>query len=448
MLNETQINFWSPARLLAISFVCVIVVGAFVLKLPISTYGGIKIVDAFFTSASAVCVTGLTVVDVPHYFTRFEQVIILILIQIGGLGIMTFAAFIIWFIRQRISLSERMTLEYSFVQGKGVFSLKDFISFIIKYTFLTELVGAVGFFFSFTKTHELQDRIFFSIFHSISAFCNAGFSLYSNNFEGYCNSVPVNLITCFLVIFGGIGFIVVFELRNKLYYILKRKKRKYRVRKFSLHTSIVLTTTLILIIGGATLIYVFEHASHNSTITVLESFFQSVSSRTAGFNTIDIGSLHSSTLLIIIFLMFIGGSPGSTAGGIKTATFAVLISIMMLGKNNFEDVTARKRTIPKSIVFQALVILLFALTVVFTSVLLLTIFEPHVQPIRLLFETTSAFGTVGLSTGITPGLMVSSKWVLIITMFVGRIGPLTIFSILANREPRKYKYVEERIVVG
>ncbi len=448
MSIKNKPQFWTSAHLLAVSFISVIAAGAFALMLPISTYEPISITDAFFTAVSAVCVTGLTTVDVHFCFTRFGQTIIVILIQVGGLGIMTFAAFAVWFVRQKISLADRMTLEYSFIQGENTFSLKKFIFFIVRYTFIVELIGAIGFFFSLTKENFLDDRIFLAIFHSVSSFCNAGFSLYSNNFVQYSESIPVNLITCFLIIFGGIGFIVVFELRNTVVSLLNRKKRKYRIHLFSLHSWIVLTTTAILVIAGTVLIYSLEHWAGDSHITPLASFFQSVTCRTAGFNTVNIGRLHNSTLLIMMILMFIGGSPGSTAGGIKTTTFAVIIFIMLLGKNNFEDVTARNRTIPKYIVFQALIILLFSSAIAFITILLLSIFEPDIIFIKLLFESISAFGTVGLSTGITSSLSSNSKWVLMATMFAGRIGSITIFSIFMNRRPSPIKYAEEKILIG
>jgi trk system potassium uptake protein len=448
MLTEIKLKFWTPAHPLVVSFVCVIIAGTLALRLPIATYREISLVDAFFTATSAVCVTGLTTVDVSLCFTRFGQSIIIILVQIGGLGIMTFAAFAVWIVRQKISLSDRMMLEYSFAQGEKAFVLKDFISFIIKYTFLAEFAGAVGFFFSFTGNHQMGEKIFFAVFHSISSFCNAGFSLHQDSFVKYSNSISVNLITCFLVIFGGIGFIVIFELRNKIYRILKRKRRKYRTQMFSLHTWVVLVSTLVLVLAGSIVIYFLEHIAGDTDISMLESFFQSVTCRTAGFNTVDIGNLHNSTLLIMMILMFIGGSPGSTAGGIKTTTFAILTFIMLLGKNNFEDVTASNKTLPKNIVYQALLVLLFSFVIVFFSIIFLTIFEPGTIFIKLLFEVFSAFGTVGLSTGITEGFTSSSKWVLMVTMFAGRIGSITIFSIFMNRNPGAIKYAEERILVG
>ena len=361
---------------------------------------------------------------------------------------MTFAAFAVWVVRQKISLSDRMTLQYSLAQGENTFVLKDFIFFIIKYTFWAELAGAIGLFFALTGTQGMGEKLFFAIFHSISSFCNAGFSLYPDNYMRYANSIPVNLISCFLIILGGIGFIVVFELQNNFSRLINKKKKKFHTHTFSLHTWLVLITTLSLIVFGTFFIFSLEYLAGNTQMTVMKSFFQSVTCRTAGFNTVNIASMHSSTLLIMMSLMFIGGSPGSTAGGIKTTTFAVVVCIILLGKNNFEDVTARNRTIPKKIVFQGLIILLFSSAIVFFSILLLSIFEPNTTFIQLLFETFSAFGTVGLSTGITTALTSSSKWVLMITMFAGRIGSIAIFSIFMNRSPGALKYAEERILVG
>ncbi|HJO92006.1 MAG TPA: potassium transporter TrkG [Victivallales bacterium] len=437
----------NPAHLLALSFLCIIVLGAAALQFPMATYGDIALVDSFFISVSAVCVTGLASVDVATTFTFFGQVIIIILIQLGGLGIMTFAAIIIWVMRQRVSLNERVLLEYAFLGSEKNLQLKDFVFFILKYTFIVELLGMIGFYYSFDHL-EFSDRIFQSVFQGISAFCNAGFSLNSTNMVMFRNSYSANLVTMGLIIFGGIGFIVVFEIRNKIGYLLKNRKSRYRVSMFTLHTWTVLNVTVFLILLGGISIFFFERISNNSSITILESFFQSVSCRTAGFNTVDIGTLHSSTLLIMIFLMFVGGSPGSTAGGIKTTTFGVLLFIVFMGRNNFEDVTARNRTIPKSIVYQALVIFLFSSFVIFIATMFLCVFQNNFEFVRLFYEVVSAFGTVGLSTGITQSLFASSKWVLMIVMFTGRIGSITIFSMFANREPLNIKKAEERLIVG
>ena len=449
----TKIRRGRTAHLLAVSFLSVIVIGTFILMLPISTYREIKFVDAAFISVSSVCVTGLTTVDVSTCFTTFGQLVIMILIQIGGLGIMTFAACAIWLLKERLSVNDRMLLEQAFIQQGNAYTLKRFVFFIVKYTFLVELIGAVSFFFAFSNITIIKDRIFYSIFHSISAFCNAGFSLHQDNFMSYNDSVSVNLITSGLVISGGLGFIVIFEIRNKLLNFFDKKKycKIYKTKTFSVHTWLVLRVTLFLIIGGTAAIYFLQFSSIGQTenISVLEAFFQSVSCRTAGFNTVNIGVLHPSTLIVMMLLMFIGGSPGSTAGGIKTTTFGVLLYIIVLGKNNFESVTIRGRTIPYKVIYQALLVLLFSIFIVFVAVVMLAVFEPEYLFIQLLFETISAFGTVGLSTGITPHLVVYSKLVLIVTMFVGRIGSLTIFSIIAsNRDEMKVKYVEGRVLIG
>ena len=450
---ETKIRQGRTVHVLALSFLMVIVLGTFALMLPISTYGDIHAVDAAFISVSAVCVTGLATVDVTACFTTFGQSIIIILIQIGGLGIMTFAACAVWLLREKLSVNDKMLLEYSFIQGEDAYTLKRFVFFIVKYTFVTELIGTVCYFFAFNGIKNISARLFFSAFHSISAFCNAGFTLFSDNYMSYNDSFLINMTTSFLVIFGGLGFIVIFEIRNKLIFFLNRKKKRkiYKTKTFTVHSWLVLRITFFLIIGGTAAIYFLQFASIDLTkkVTVMEAFFQSVSCRTAGFNTLDIGALHPSTLIAMMFLMFVGGSPGSTAGGIKTTTFGVLFYMVVLGRNNFESVTIRGRTIPHKIIYQALLVLLFSIFIIFAAVVVLSILEPGYQFIQLLFETISAFGTVGLSTGITANLVMYSKIVLMITMFVGRIGSLTIFSIIAsNREEMKVKYVEERVLIG
>ena len=442
----------SSAHFLAISFLSIILLGTFALLLPFSTYGDIEFIDAAFTSVSAVCVTGLATVDVSSTFTIFGKIIIMILIQIGGLGIMTFAACAVWILREKLSVNDRMMLEYSFIQGEDALSLQTFIFFIMKYTFTIEFLGAVSYFFAFRNISGIWNRIFYAIFHAVSAFCNAGFSLFSDNFMRYNNSIAINLTTCALIILGGLGFIVVFELRNKLEYYFSRKdaRKKYKTQTLTVHTWLVIHITLFLIIFGTAFIYFLQkYSAEVQTLTLLESFFQSVTCRTAGFNTVDIGSLHPSTLIVMMFLMFVGGSPGSTAGGIKTTTFGVLLYIIFLGRNNFESVTIKKRTIPNKIIYQAMLVMLFSVFIVFIAVIIMAILQPEFSFLRLLFEAISAFGTVGLTTGITPKLILHSKCILIATMFIGRIGSLSIFSIIAsNREELKVKYAEEKVLIG
>jgi len=445
---KDDFNKYHPAKALGLTFIILIVVGSFLLALPISTDSNLPAIDVFFTSASAVCVTGLTTVDVSTTFTLFGKIIILLLIQVGGLGMMTFTAVMLWLLRQRLSLSDRITLQYSLVQNDMEFSLKNFIFFIIKYTFIFELIGAICFFFALDVDGGIANRIFFSLFHSVSAFCNAGFSLYGDNFVRYSDSIFVNVVTMSLIFLGGIGFVVVFELKNIFKRIIIKRGIKYCTNIFSLHSWTVINFSILLIVFGMVLIYGLEHLSHVSDMSLLEALFQSVTCRTAGFNTVNIGLLDNSTLLIMSLLMFIGGSPGSTAGGIKTTTFAVLIFVAFLSRNNFEEVTAKNRTIPKTVIYQAFLVFLFSCLVVFSATVLLAALEKNITFISLFFETVSAFGTVGLSTGVTEYLGITSKTVLIFVMFFGRVGSIAIFSIFLNRVPMQVKNAEERILVG
>ncbi len=445
MRQKANRLLFGPAHILTLSFAGVILLGTLFLKLPFSTIKSISLVDALFTATSAVCVTGLAVRNTMLDFTLTGQIVILTLIQIGGLGLMTFTAIFIWMLRERISLTERLTLEYAFLQDEKMRSLRSFIYFVIAFTFITEAIGAVGFFITMDEP-DLLRRIYFSIFHAVSAFCNAGFSLYSDSLMRYRANFSINAVTMSLIIAGGMGFVVVYETITRLKALVRHEVR-YKTPRFSLHTSLALRTTLILIIAGAALLFVLERITGGS-LTGLESLFLSVTSRTAGFNTVDLGLLHESTLLMVILLMFIGGSPGSCAGGIKTTTAAALFYLAFLGRDNFEEVTARGRTIPKAIIYQALLIFMFSLGIVIISTMLLTIFDQSFGLMRNLFEVVSAFGTVGLSTGITPKFTDASKLVLIATMFCGRVGSLTIFSIMAGRKAIPLRYAEERILVG
>ncbi|HNW82892.1 MAG TPA: potassium transporter TrkG [bacterium] len=437
----------SSGHYLMLSFIVLILTGTLFLKIPVSTYSGISWINALFTATSAVCVTGLTSVDTASTFTITGQIIILLLIQFGGIGIMTFAAMFIFSFNKKLSVSNRVMMEDSFIQGASDFKLSDFVRFIVKYTLIFEGAGAI-LFFVLLDEKNLFKRLYFSIFHSISAFCNAGFSTYSDNLVRYSQNAAVNITTMVLIVSGGIGFFVMFEIKTKVKsFFVKESASQQNYYFFSLHTWIVLVTTVILITGGAFLIYSFEtHSGGN--ISFLQAFFQSVTSRTAGFNTIDISSLNHGTLLIIMVLMFIGGSPGSTAGGIKTSTFAIIFSIIFMGRNNFKDVVIRNRHIPRKNVIHALVVFVFAFNIVMVSTVLIIFFHPEKDIMSVLFESVSAFGTVGLSTGITSSLNGSAKLVIIATMFCGRIGTLTIFSLFLLRKDNPVKYAEERIMVG
>ncbi|HNZ54043.1 MAG TPA: potassium transporter TrkG [bacterium] len=437
------------SHILVFSFLMLIFSGMLLLKLPFASHAGTTWVDALFTATSAVCVTGLIVVDTPVHFTMFGQIVIIILIQLGGIGIMTFAASFIFAFNRKLPLSNRMMMEESFMQGAADIKLSELLRFIIKYTFIFEISGAFLFFMTLDE-NNLFKRLYFSVFHSVSAFCNAGFSTYSDSLMRYRGNISVNIITMILIIAGGIGFLVTYEIKSKLKGLFFNRRKKTRLRNyyiFSLHTWLVLVTTVILIISGTVLIFTIESLSGNS-VSLLESLFQSVTSRTAGFNTVEISNLSKATLLIIAALMFIGGSPGSAAGGIKTSTFAVIISMMFMGRNHFEDVVIRNRQLPKRTVYQALMVFIFASVIIFFTVVLVSAFDPEKETIAVLFESVSAFGTVGLSTGITPYLTEISKIIITITMFCGRIGSLTIFSIILSKEKNPGRLAEERVLIG
>ncbi len=429
-----------PQKLLLLSFLAVIFTGSLLLYLPISHNGELSYINSLFISTSAVCVTGLSVIDVSSQLTVFGKIILLILIQIGGLGLMTFIGIIIWGLKAKISFSNQNVLQYAFLQKTPRFSLKSFILFLFKYTLIVESIGAI-FLIIFSSDKNIVRRIFYSIFHSVSAFCNAGFSLYSDGLVRYHDNTGYTLTIAFLIITGGIGFLVVFEIVAAIKNRFLKKIKVYH-SFLSLNSWIVINVTIALLILGTIIFYFFE------PITLLEAFFQSVTTRTAGFNTIDLNSLSHESKFITMVLMFIGGSPGSTAGGIKTTTFALLFLVTFMANNNFKDVTIRKRRIPNSVIYQALVLFLLYIVFLFISIAVLLYTHPDIYFLDIIFEAVSAIGTVGLSLNVTQKLIASSKIVIILIMFIGRVGPALIFSILINPDNRNKKYAEEKILIG
>ena len=436
-------------HILVLSFLGLIVAGTFLLKLPFASHSGTTWIDALFTATSAVCVTGLIVVDTPVHFTIFGQIVILLLIQLGGIGIMTFAASLIYTLSRKLPLANRIIMEDSFMQGATDIKLSNLLKFIVKYTFIFEGAGIL-LFMIFLDEQNIGRRLYFSVFHAVSAFCNAGFSTYSSSLMRYNENMGVNITTMILIVSGGIGFLVAYEIKSKVAGKLFNKRKKGRYEKyyvFSLHTWLVLVTTGILIVTGTLMIYLAEFYA-GGNITYLEALFQSVTARTAGFNTIEISSLSKGSQIILTGLMFVGGSPGSAAGGIKTTTFAIIISMMFMGRNNFEDVVIRNRQLPRTIVFQALTVFIFAFTIVFLTVLSLSVFDSSKNTLSVIFESVSAFGTVGLSMGITPELNQISKVIVTITMFCGRVGSLTIFSLLLTKPKTSETYASDRVLIG
>lgn len=447
-LRVSFFSFFTPTQLLIVSFAFAILLGAAGLTLPSSTGDRrIELIDALFTSTSAVCVTGLTVVDTGSYFTRSGQVMILCLIQLGGLGIITFSVVLIVIAGRRVSIRDKLIMQDSFVPYASG-ELYRLIKHIFASTLLIEGAGALLLWIL------TPDRSWFaSIFHGISAFCNAGFSLRSDSFVDYRYNIGVNLVTCVLIVMGGLGFFTHVE--------LARRVGGRSTHRFSLHTYLVLLITCALIVGGALSFYLFEsrNALRQEGIrgAALISLFQSVTSRTAGFNTVDFATLTNATLFMIILLMFVGASPGSTGGGIKTSTLGVLLAVARSRFRGASAVSAVKRTIPDQTVSKALSVLVLAFTLVTFAVLALAFVEIGSEPYRgsgkhfieIFFEVVSAFGTVGLSTGITPRLSSLGKFILVLVMFVGRVGPLTMAVAVGRHKPRgNFRYAEENVMVG
>lgn len=439
-----------PAQLMLSGFLGTIGVGSVLLMLPSATTSGERLpfVDALFTATSAVCVTGLIVEDTATYFSTFGQLIILALIQVGGLGIMTFSVALAVLLGKPMDVSQRAILQDA-LDHETLAGVRSLIRFIVLMTFGFELAGAVLLFFTWRGQFEsLPAAAYHSFFQAVSAFCNAGFSTFSDSLMGFQSNLGVNAVICGLIVFGGLGFVVI---QSLVMAVQSRYHGKPRNR-LRLQTIIVIRVTLVLIVGGAILVYLFERSGLFGGMAagdaVLGAVFQSITARTAGFNTVDIASLSSATLFAIIVLMFIGASPGSTAGGIKTTTVACLWAAIVTSLRSRPHVEIRRRTIPTDTVYKAITLLCISLGVVaiFTLALLCTEKQPFLD---VLFEAVSAFGTVGLSMGVTPELSTGGRILITALMFIGRLGPLTIaYAMLPARTGARYKYAEERIMIG
>jgi trk system potassium uptake protein TrkH len=436
----------SPAQLIIMSFGSIILIGSFLLYFPYSRAEGstMRYIDALFTSTSAVCVTGLTVVDTGSAFSRVGHVILLMLIQSGGIGIMTIAAFI------QVSLGSEMSLYGRFstaalLDQTNLKNLYMIIRSIVLITFVIELFGFLLFVPYFLKVSPSHWKaLFYSLFHSVSAFCNAGFSLFPDSFLAARANVWVNLVLISLIVSGGLGFTVLLNLMGRMV-----KGQNIRI---TVQTRIVLVMTLFFILFGTVNIYLLEqnHAFFGlrNEEKVLASLFQSVTTRTAGFNTVGISLLRARTLFMMSIQMFVGASPGSTGGGIKTTTlFVLILSIITIFRDQKFN-TIFKRRIPYQVVNRAVAIMVSSVAMVIAGTLMLG-FSEKFSFIQIYFETVSAFGTVGLSTGITPYLSDFGKIVIILCMFVGRIGPLTMVLAIRNVQgTRLVKYPQERVMVG
>ena len=443
------LEYLSPIEKVLLSFVLLILVGACILCLPVCTTGGISFVDALFTSTSAVCVTGLIVLDTGKDFTFVGQLVILLLIQLGGLGIMTFSVALLSLMGGSVSIKWRFTLQNMYSDVSKL-PIRNILGRIIIYTFTIEITIALILFTQFIKRFTCTQAVWHSIFHSVSAFCNAGFSTFSNNLMDYNGNSVIILSIAIDIIAGGIGFLAMSELFN-----VKSFRLKQMWKKLTLHTRIVLTTTTILIFGGMLLFYILEYNGILQTLSfkekLLASFFQSVTARTAGFNTVDIGALREGTCLVLIFLMFIGGSPGSIAGGVKTSTFAILWLFLVSRLKGLRQITVWERALAYDNVERAVTLVVVSGLFIFFATFILVVIPtlPTGEFLQSFFEITSAFGTVGLSMGITPKTVPLERIILCVVMYTGRLGPLTLISALTMRKKTiNIKYAEDHIMIG
>lgn len=423
----------TPGRFIALGFATVILLGAFILFLPISHNEGVNVafIDALFTSTSAVCVTGLTAVDTADTFNAFGQTIVAILIQIGGLGVTSVGVGFMLLARKKVAFKDRILVKeaLNLASLKGIVKL---VKAVLLMTLCFEAAGAILSFIVFSKDYPLVKAIGVSIFHSIASFNNAGFDIIGGfrNLIPYQNNVLLNLTTCGLIIFGGLGFVVIKEIIHK---------RSFK--KLSLHAKIVISMTVLLLTTGTLLLKATEN------ISWLGAFLFSTSARTAGFSTYAVGGFTSAGLLVLIVLMFIGASPGSTGGGIKTTTaFTLFKSAQSMSTNR--NCSSFKRKIPNEVIQKAFVLTFLAASLVIVNTFLVSILQPEYDFMKILFEVVSAFGTVGLSTGITPDLNPVSEFIIVLTMYIGRVGPLTIASLWSFKAMSNVNYSEETITIG
>lgn len=439
---------FSPYMTILLSFMVVTILGGILLSLPISMrYGkSVKLIDGFFIATSAICVTGLSSIDIGSVYNIFGQMVILVLIQLGGLGVITFTSVIIIMISKKIGYYTKKIVQED-INIDTTFKIEEYVKKVILSVIVIEFIGTVILFFEFIKKFGFLKAVYYSFFHSVSAFCNAGFSLFSDNLYGFKNSFIINMTIPLLIFLGGIGFSTILNCYNVL---RKKEKRLTSTTKLSIKISI------FLVIIGMIAMLILEY-SNKSTIGNLSfgqkleaSFFQSVTTRTAGFNTISILGLKRSTSLLFVILMFIGASPGSTGGGIKTTTIGLIILGTLATLKNKDTIEYDKRSVSWRIYSKAITVLFISLIYTTICIFLLILFERNKNLLDLVFEVFSAFGTVGLSRNLTPSLADISKFILIVTMFVGRVGPLTIALALSksNLKKGRYTYPQENILIG
>lgn len=430
----------SPGRLLIFSYLFIITMGTLLLYLPQSRLTEIPLIDLFLTSTSCTCVTGLMTVPMA-YFTNFGKLVMLCLMQLGGIGLLTLSLFFLSLfldlgMATKILVGEMFEFKWS--------KIKTFIITIVTTTIIFEILGAIFFFFYFIKKLPIKLAIFSSIFHSVSSFCNTGLTLFEDSLVPYSNNKPFLLVTSILIFMGSIGFIVWFEVLCKI---------REKSRKFSLHTKIVLTTTSIIILVGTTLTWLLEKNESLKGLSffdgIFKSFFNTISFRSAGFELFDLNQIMPATILVFVFLMYIGGSPGSIAGGIKTTTLTLFIATMAAIVRNRDEVEIFGRRIPQDQIYKAMSVIVLTATWVLTVTFILLIVESQFNFIQVLFEVISAFSLCGLRTKITASFSSVGKIFIILTMITGRIGTLTLIFALRRRKKRYlYHYPKEQVIIG
>ncbi|WP_242236264.1 TrkH family potassium uptake protein [Bacillus cereus group sp. BfR-BA-01316] len=431
----------SPPRVLTLSFIMLSTIGTCLLKLPIATTTSISWLDALFTTVSACTVTGLGVVDTGKVFTLFGQCVILTLIQVGGLGIMSFAVLIAIMLGRKIGLQNRILLQQALNQT-NVGGIIRLAKALFLFSFTVECIATLFLSFEWVPKYGVAKGIYYSFFHSISAFNNAGFSVWSDNLMSHSHSILVNLVISSLIILGGIGFTVIVDI-----------KRKKNFKNLTLHSKLMLSSTLIINIIATAFIFIFEF--HNSLsmrgFTPFEegmaAYFQAISTRTAGFNTVDIAALSKPSLLLMMLLMFIGAGSASTGGGIKLTTFLIMFFGVFKFLQEQDDIVVFKKSIKDTLIVKSLTITIISISFIFLSILILSITE-KVPLLMSAFEVFSAFGTVGLSMNLTPHLTIIGKTIIIFMMFFGKMGPLTLAFSFARKKQRKIKYPNEDILTG
>ncbi len=437
----------NPPVLVMLTFFLAIFVGSLLLMLPAATSSGeeTSLLGALFTSTSATCVTGLIVYDTGTHFTIFGQIIILALIQIGGLGIMTISSAFAIILGQKMSL-KRESIMQDVVGESNKLDMINLVKNVVIVTITLELLGAVILYFTFiSKSYTINQALYHSIFHSISAFCNAGFCLYSDSLIRYLDNFNINFVITSLIILGGIGFPVMKDIQRTI-------KNKFRFKRLTLHSKIVLSATLILLLLGTTAFFISEYNNEmkglNFPDRLFASYFQSVTTRTAGFNTIDTANISKGSSFVSGILMFIGASPGSTGGGVKTTALVVVFIAVVAMFRGHKDVNIFKRKVSENIIKKVMALVAASVAFLALMIFLLLLFEPFTLE-KTIFEAISAFGTVGLSMGITSQLSEAGQIIIVLLMYIGRVGPLTLMFAISQTKDRSYfTYTEEKISIG